>query len=76
MTGFTTLDYGQLAKGGFVLGLLMIVTGASGEWAIHSHLLSLPAWEDALFFDLEVLGILVFLLSPITFGIVLPLVEN
>lgn len=76
MSSYRTPDYGQLAKGGFILGLMMIVVGASGEWAIHSQILSVPAWEDALFFDLEVLGVLVFLFSPIVFGIVLPLIEN
>jgi hypothetical protein len=35
----------------------------------------LPAWELALLFDLEVLGIGIFLLSPIVFGILLPLTE-
>lgn len=76
MSAYRNPDYGQLAKGGFLLGLVMIAAGASGEWAIHSQLLVLAAWVDSLFFDLEVLGVLVFLLSPFVFGIVLPLIEN
>lgn len=35
----------------------------------------LPGWETMLLADAEVLGVLVGLLSPLVFGLVLPLVE-
>ena len=36
---------------------------------------TLPAWEDALFTDLEIIGTLGALFSPLLFGIILPLTE-
>jgi hypothetical protein len=35
----------------------------------------LPGWETMLLTDAEILGVLLALLSPLVFGIVLPLVE-
>jgi len=37
--------------------------------------ISVPDWERALLFDIELLGILIGLLSPFVFGILLPLTE-
>lgn len=68
--------YGTLAKAGFLLGLGLFALGVGGEWFLHSQAQQLPAWEDALFFDLEVIGVLVFSLSPFVFGIALPLIEG
>ena len=76
MSQYRSPSYGQLAKAGFLLGIAMIAVGAGGEWAIHSQTVQLAAWEDALFFDVEVLGIVLFLLSPFVFGVVLPLVDS
>jgi len=69
------LDYAKFAKYGFLLGIAMLTVGAAGEIVGHAYVGSLPAWEETLFFDLEVLGILVALVSPFLFGIFLPLVE-
>jgi hypothetical protein len=68
-------DYAFYAKAGFLLGLAMLLVGGSGELIGTALYGTLPAWETTLFFDLEVLGILVGLFAPLTFGIVLPLVE-
>lgn len=76
MNQYRQLNYGKLAKGGFLLGVAMLLVGAGGEWVVHAQIIALPAWEDALFFDMEVLGVLLFLLSPFVFGILLPLVEG
>jgi hypothetical protein len=76
MNRYSQPSYGQLAKGGFLLGVAMLLVGAAGELAISAHLLTLPAWEETLFFDLEVLGIVFFLFSPFVFGIFLPLVDG
>ena len=76
MTGrYGNLDYARLAKLGFALGVFVFAVGATGEVAGHALYGSLPAWEDALFFDMEVLGVFVGLLSPLVFGILLPLTE-
>jgi hypothetical protein len=69
------MDYARFAKGGFLLGLGMLAVGALGELIGHVVFGGLPGWEETLFFDLEVLGILIGLLSPFVFGIFLPLLE-
>lgn len=69
------LDYERWAKWGFIIGLTFFIIGASGEWAVHSWMSQAPAWEDTLFFDLEVVGLIMFFLSPIIFGIFAPLLE-
>ena len=70
------VEYGQMAKAGFLFGLALFAIGATGELAIGAHLLQVPAWEESLFFDLEVVGIPIFLLSPFVFGIALPLIRG
>lgn len=67
-----SLDYPKLTKAGVALGVLLFVVGATVEALFHG---SLPAWEEALFFDMEVIGVLLFLLSPLVFGVLLPLTE-
>jgi hypothetical protein len=69
------LDYARLTKLGLATGLLLFAVGATGELAGHALYGTLPAWEDTLLFDLEVLGILVTLLSPFVFGVFMPLTE-
>jgi hypothetical protein len=69
------MDYARLAKLGFVLGVAVFAIGATGEVAGHALYGSLPAWEETLLFDLEVLGVFLSLLSPLVFGVVLPLTE-
>ncbi|MFC7047380.1 hypothetical protein ACFQH6_19920 [Halobacteriaceae archaeon GCM10025711] len=75
MGRYGNLDYPMLTKGGFALGVLLIAVGGAGELAGHAVYGTLPAWENTLFTDLEVVGILVALLSPFVFGIALPLTE-
>jgi uncharacterized membrane protein YGL010W len=69
------LDYAALTKIGFGLGVGLFLAGAIGEFVGHAYFAPLPGWETALLFDLEVLGILLGLFSPILFGAVLPLME-
>lgn len=71
----TSLDHAFLAKAGFLLGVTLFVMGAGGELIGHGMYGSLPGWETTLFFDLEVIGLLISLFSPFLFGIFLPLVE-
>jgi hypothetical protein len=66
----------QLAKGGFFLGLALVVLGAVGELATTAGVLPVAARTRALFFDMEVLGVVLFLFSPIVFAIVLPLLSG
>ncbi|GAB3325341.1 hypothetical protein EI982_11125 [Haloplanus rallus] len=69
------LDYGAWTKRGTLLGLALFAVGALGELAAHALGIGLPAWEATLLFDAEVLGVCLFLLSPLVFGVVLPLTE-
>lgn len=69
------LNYERWAKWGFLLGVTLFLIGVGGEWAVHSWLSEVPAWEETLFFDLEVIGLVMFFVSPIIFGIFLPLLE-
>lgn len=65
-----------MAKAGFLLGVALVLVGASGELAIQSHLLQVQLWVETLLFDIEVVGIPIFVLSPFVFGIVLPLIRG
>lgn len=75
MGRYGKLNYARLTKGGFLLGLSLFLIGAGGEWLVHSWITQAPSWEDTLFFDLEIIGLLIGFFSPILFGIVLPLTE-
>jgi hypothetical protein len=75
MGRYGDLDYPALTKGGTLLGLGLFALGAIGELVVHSLGLQLPAWEMTLLFDAEVLGVALFLLSPLVFGLLLPLTE-
>lgn len=76
MSSHGRVTYGELAKGGFVLGLVVFALGATGELAIQAHLLQGQAWVQTLLFGLEITGIPIFLLSPFVFGIALPLIRG
>lgn len=75
MGRYGDLDYPKLAKTGFFLGLALLIIGAGGELIGHTYFAPLPGWENTLFFDLEVLGIIIGFFSPLLFGIFLPLTE-
>ena len=75
MAQYVATDYPSLAKTGFLLGVALFVLGGLGEVVGTAVFGGLPAWEQTLFFDMEVLGILLGLFSPLVFGIALPLVE-
>mgnify|MGYP006873383312 FL=1 len=69
------LDYAVLTKRSFLLGVTLFAIGAIGELGLTAAGISVPDWERALLFDIELLGILIGLLSPFVFGILLPLTE-
>lgn len=73
MSRYGDIDYPTYIKRGVLLGLTLLVVGELGGYASQSF--AMPAWEEALFFDLAVVGLLVLLLSPLLFGLVLPLTE-
>lgn len=75
MGRYGDLDYPRLTKTGFLLGVSLVVIGALGEIAGPMLVGPLPGWEDALFTDMEAIGILVALLSPFVFGVFMPLTE-
>lgn len=69
------IDSVSLTKRGFALGLALFLVGAGGELVGHGLLGGIPAWEDTLLFEMEMLGILVAFLSVAVFGVVVPLTE-
>ena len=75
MGRYGELDYQRWAKTGFLLSLAVFAVGAGSEMAAAAMHLSLPAWENALFVNMEILGTLGALLFPLVFGVVLPLTE-
>ncbi|AGB16246.1 hypothetical protein Halru_1639 [Halovivax ruber XH-70] len=75
MPRYGDIEYERWAKGGFLLGLSLLAFGAGGEILGNAFVGSLPAWEHTLFTASEGVGILVGLVSPLLFGIALPLTE-
>jgi hypothetical protein len=75
MGRYGTLDYQHWAKTGFLLSVAVFALGASAELSVAALDLTLPAWEHALLVDMEIVGVLGALFSPLIFGIVLPLTE-
>ena len=75
MRRYGNLDYERVTKVGFALSVAMFAIGAGGELVATGMHWSLPAWEHALFTDIELLGVLGILLVPFVFGIFLPLTE-
>ncbi|NHN46297.1 hypothetical protein G9464_01610 [Halostella sp. JP-L12] len=75
MGRYDTVDYPRYAKLGFLAGVAMFLVGAAGSFAGNAFLDTLPAWEATLLYDLEILGILTALFSPLVFGVVMPLTE-
>jgi len=69
------LDHATMAKRGFLLGVGLFVVGALGETVGQAVAGPLPGWEQLLLTNMEAFGILIGLLSPLVFGIVLPLTE-
>jgi len=70
-----SIDHASFAKRGFLVGLALFAGGALGEIIGAAYFGSLPGWEHAIFFDMEVLGVLLGLFAPLVFGIVMPLLE-
>lgn len=75
MGRYGDVDYPKLTKAGFGLGIALLVVGLGTELVAHALHYQLPGWEELILFDISVVGLLLFLLSPIVFGIVLPLTE-
>lgn len=76
MTGrYGNLDYARLTKLGVAAGLALFVGGALGGVAGPAVSGPLPDWERTLLLDIEALGIVFMLLSPLVFGVALPLTE-
>jgi hypothetical protein len=75
MARYGDLDYGWLTKHGFGLGVALFALGVVGAVAGPALFGPLPGWEQTLFADSEIAGILIAFLSVMLFGIVLPLTE-
>lgn len=70
-----SIDHAKRAKQGFLLGAGLFAVGGLGEILGHALYTELPAWEQTLLFNAEVVGVLLALLAPLIFGVVLPLTE-
>lgn len=75
MSRYGDVNCGWWAKNGFLLSLGVLALGGGAELTAAVLHASLPAWEHALFTDMEILGTLGMLLFPLVFGIVMPLTE-
>jgi len=75
MSRYGDLDYQHWAKTGFLLSVAVFALGASAELSVAAMDLTLPAWERALLVDMEIIGVVGGLFSPLLFGVVLPLTE-
>ncbi|MFW6265171.1 MAG: hypothetical protein ACOC2A_00160 [Halanaeroarchaeum sp.] len=73
MTQTGHVDRATVMKGGVLVSLALVVGGFLGSWAVSGT--GAPAWEQTLFLDAEIVGTLGLLFFPLTFGLVLPLVE-
>lgn len=60
---------------GVVIGGLLLLVGLAGEWAIHEHLLRDSATLAVIFYDLELIGELIAIVSPIVFFVLVPATE-
>ncbi|MFB6360958.1 MAG: hypothetical protein ABEH59_06500 [Halobacteriales archaeon] len=68
-------DYWMQAVAGVIFGGLLLLIGLLGEWAIHEQLLSQSATLQVFFYDLEIIGELIAVLSPIIFFVLVPATE-
>lgn len=75
MSQYHGVDHATFAKRGFLLGVALFAVGVGGEVGGRALLGTLPALVNTLLVDMEAIGILLALFSPLVFGIVLPLVE-
>lgn len=75
MAHTNSLDHPTWTKRSFLIGVALFFGGELASVLGPKLFGPLPGWEQTLFFDVTVLGIMVALIAPIVFGIVLPLVE-
>jgi energy-converting hydrogenase Eha subunit E len=75
MGRYGDIDYPTVTRRGFALGVALLVVGTLGHVLGPLLFGPLPEWERTLFLDMEILGVLLGLLTPLVFGIVLPLTE-
>jgi hypothetical protein len=69
------IDYEVWLKRSFLGGLAALIFSLLALKFGPQVFGPLPGWEQTLFWDLSVLGLLVAFFSPFVFGIVLPLLE-
>ncbi|GAB7014049.1 DUF7860 family protein [Halolamina salina] len=74
MGRYGSIDYPSVVKRGVLFGLALMFVGEIGGYVAENYV-SVPAWEETLFLVVAGVGLLAFVLSPILFGIVLPLTE-
>lgn len=70
--GADGVPYWCHAIAGVLIGVLLLVIGLAGEWAIEAQILRDTAFLYTMFYDIEILGKLIALLTPIVFFLLLP----
>lgn len=75
MTRYGDLNYAWWTKYGFLTGVFLFVLGGAASALLPALVGPIPGWERTLFFDAEVVGILIGFVSVFGFGIALPLTE-
>jgi len=75
MSRYGGINYQRTTKLGFLLSIAIFAIGAGAELSAAAMHVSLLAWQDTLFTDMEIVGTLGALLVPLLFGIILPLTE-
>lgn len=64
-------NHSRFVKSVLLIGAGLLGLGVIGDWVLHASLRHVPAWEQTLIFDLEVLGLILIAASPILLGLVL-----
>jgi hypothetical protein len=64
--------YRRLAVAGVLLGVALFVVGVTGEWALDSGLLRVPASLGVVFHDVGLVGQVLVVVSPFVFYLLLP----
>jgi hypothetical protein len=75
MAEYSSMNYARLTKGGFLLGVGLLLFGALGGIVGKALFGTLPEWETTLFLFSEGTGILIGVFSVCVFGVIMPLVE-
>lgn len=64
--------YARFAVAGVALGVVLVLLGLGGEWALATHLVGASGRLGALFRELEIVGGVLAVVAPVAFLLLLP----